>query len=151
MSEMIGNRFLLAGRFEEAAEQYESVLHRPGHTLPPQRAEIEMKLVICYTMAGRLVDALALAAAVLEGNPNTPLRLDRHVGGVCRDAAQELRRREDRLTPSVFHASLGVLGLFCHPEQALGSLTQALHDDPLLGEVHRLTQLVERRLEAGHA
>ena len=146
MSEMLANRYFLSGRYADAAGEFEELLE--AH---PPRVAVRRRLVICYTMTGRLRDALDLAVDIMREDPDAAAQADPQVEGFsCKQARNQLRERAKELTPGAYHTSLGLLQLFCDEEKALEELTQALRIVPKYHDVHRLKTLVKRHLEAGH-
>jgi tetratricopeptide (TPR) repeat protein len=146
MSEMLANRYFLSGRYPEAAAEFEKLLE--AH---PPRVVVRRRLVICYTMTGRLRDALELAVDIMREDPDAAAQGDPEIDGAsCKHARNQLRERAKDLTPGAYHTSLGLLHLFCDETRALEELTQALEIVPRFHEVHRLKTLVKRHLEAGH-
>jgi hypothetical protein len=67
MSEMLANRYFLSGRYADAAGEFEELLE--AH---PPRVAVRRRLVICYTMTGRLRDALDLAVDIMREVPTLP-------------------------------------------------------------------------------
>ena len=109
MSEMLGNRYLFAGKFNEAAEQFEAVLRRR-----PDRTQARMKLIGCYVLLGRLQESVELATGLVRENADALLQADFHTEGFpCEAAMAVIRQRGKNSPPGVAEASLGVLLLFC--------------------------------------
>lgn len=146
MSEMLANRYFLAGRFGDAAVHFEAVLRKHA-----DHVQARKKLVICYAVVGRLREALELTVGLLSERPDAFLQTDPEAEGYPCDRLRALLKPSDPKEPDPeSHVARGLLSLFCDESSALREFGIALSERVEFGELHVVHGLVRKHMEAGH-
>lgn len=139
MSEMLGNRYLLELRFEEAIPHFASRLRR----VPCDRRTAE-KLALCHALSGDTASASRWIRRALEANLEESLpeeTLWREVMGAIRSRSEELGTERCAL-------GLALARLFRSPSTTTNTLEQSMADAPETTWLRDLVLAFERQLEA---
>ncbi|MCA9754652.1 MAG: hypothetical protein KDA27_02530 [Candidatus Eisenbacteria bacterium] len=121
MSEMLGNRYLLELRFEEAIPHFESRLRKE-----PCDRRTAQKLALCHAVAGHK-DAAAkwfrrsLEAGAEEQKPEALL---------WQELAQSIRSRRELLGKESSAIALALARLFRSPDSAVDTLEHVMEETP---------------------
>ncbi|MEZ4648135.1 MAG: tetratricopeptide repeat protein [Candidatus Eisenbacteria bacterium] len=121
MSEMLGNRYLLELRFEEAIPHFESRLRKE-----PCDRKTAQKLALCHALAGHKDAAakwfrLSLEAGAEEHKPESLL---------WQEVAQSIRARRDALGSENSAIALALAQLFRSPGTAVDTVEHVMEETP---------------------
>lgn len=127
MSEMLGNQYFLARKFDLALHQFTEVLKRE-----PDNLNCIKKAVICFTQVGQVSAALDLFHRILEMDPFIIINT-RPEDDDC--PCPELVARLENASPAPnelidYYNILGMLYLYCQLDQSLAYFTKSLNVQP---------------------
>jgi tetratricopeptide (TPR) repeat protein len=139
MSEMLGNRYLLELRFEEAIPHFESRLRRE-----PADRRTAQKLALCHALSGHRDAAVRWVRRALEASVEESLPEE----VIWRELVAAIRSRAGELGPTRSALGLALARLFRDPAEASGTLEHAMEDAPDVVWLRDVLLAFERRLEA---
>jgi tetratricopeptide (TPR) repeat protein len=116
MSEMLGNQYFLARKYDLAAIELGSALVKD-----PENKGIRRKLIICYIQKGKIKDALDLFVSLLEEDLAFIIDLDpTHDDCPCQELIYDLEIQFDNNKNSLnYNLRLGMLWLYCDIKKSI--------------------------------
>ena len=139
MSEMLGNQYFMARKYEKALNQFEKVIESGVFD-----EKIRKKLIICYCEVGNVNAALKLFEAVIRADIEIIARTDVVSEDCpCPELLDRMKWYEKVAVSSFdYNCILGVLSLYCDVSESLRffSNAQALRPDD--SRVNRLLEAI---------
>lgn len=124
MSEMLGNRYFLARKFDRAIPELEKALENAS-----QDQNIKKKLIICYVQVGRIEQALQYFLELLKKDPQIIINTDPYYDDCpCPSLVDQwekiisYKQEEIRME----YVALGILYLYCDIRKSIDYFNQAL-------------------------
>ena len=115
MSEMLGNQYFLAGRFEDAIIELEKTLLQN-----PDNYSAKKKLIISYLQVNKLESSLLLFAEVINKDINIIIETDPVKDCCpCPDIIYSVIKNDFDLNEDEKYLRLGILWLYCDAEESL--------------------------------
>jgi len=142
MSEMLGNRYFIARKFNKAIPYLEAALKES-----PFAAKIKKKLIICYIQTGRFEEAFKLVYEVIASEPRMILETDLYYEDCpCGELLPLWHEKERQQTNKMeLYEILGMLYLYCDLEKAIEYFNKAKfaspHSAKLMSMIKKLRQL----------
>jgi pentatricopeptide repeat protein len=144
-SEMLGNQYFIARKYESAAISLcEALLNDPNNNA------VKKKLILCFTQLGEVKKALQLFKELIEEDIdliiNTDIKEDycpcpeliQKYGGVLpyEDNSKDLK------------IMLGILWLYCDAPKSLSFFKTVLEQEPDNEQIKSITSIIEERLKS---
>lgn len=137
MSEMLGNQYFMARRYQSALEEFESVL-----LSDPSNKQVRKKLIICYLQVGKINQSFDLFVDLISEDINCIVDTDPEIDDCpCPEIVNNLEEifGNSNLSKSDRFKVLGILWLFCDHNKSAAYFLKYLelnNDDVLAAQIY---------------
>lgn len=146
MSEMLGNRYFLARKFDRAIPELEKAAR---NTVESQK--IKKKLIICYVQIGQIERALQLFWELLQIDPFIIIDTDPYYDDCpCPSLVEQWEKiityKDDDIRME--YVALGILYLYCDIQQSISYFDRAartLENNPELKRILSLLRSISQK------
>lgn len=148
MSEMLGNQFFMARKYEEAEKELEEALSNNQNS-----KHIRRKLIICYTQTNKLNQAFSLFYKLAVEDIDFIMSADPILDDCpCPEIVTYLKDNAPEDTKKVLNElkMLGILWLYCDPNKSYKYFKDYLKLDPNDSKIAHLIKLLGSKLDNGN-
>ncbi len=123
MSEMLGNQYFMARKYEDAEKQLEETLAKE-----PANKSIRKKLIICYTQTGQISRALQTFLSLIKEDIHFVIDTDPVEDDCpCPELVFDIEKSSENKPSELARTEvLGMLWLYCNPEKSAKYFRKAL-------------------------
>jgi tetratricopeptide (TPR) repeat protein len=144
-SEMLGNKYFLARKYENAAMNYQYTLQNN-----PVNKTARKKLIICYTQIGQIKKAFENFYQLVKQDINFILETD-PIADDC--PCIELTNKYGNILPYENESydlklMLSMLWLYCNPEKSLEFFKRVLVENPTDQKIKEIVCIIEEKIKS---
>jgi len=140
MSEMLGNQYFMARKYQEAVKELEPIyLNDPGNK------NVSRKLIIGYIQTGKLMKGLELFTSLVKEDISFIVNADPIFDDCpCPEIIKELEPSpNDPITPDL-NIYNGIIWLYCDPKISIKFLKRAITDFPTNKELKEAIGVIKQ-------
>lgn len=147
MSEMLGNQYFMARKYDLAEPVLESCLRKY-----PENKSIKKKLIVCYTQTGKLELTLPLFLSLIKDDIEFIINTDPIEDDCpCPELIYDLENSDKSRTDLIVeYEKLGVLWLYCDVNKSLYYFKRALSLDPTKTVLKSIQVIIKNYLDGNH-